>query len=142
MREQVLKRTAVLVIALVGLYAFVAPAQSAVFSTLSPRQFKSMLDESANDPDLVLLDIRTPREYADGHIAGAVMIDYYSSEFVERLKGLDRLKTYLIYCRSGNRTGKSLAIFEKLGFDRVYHLETGLVGWIKENYPLVRQTNS
>ena len=91
MREQVLKRTAALVIALVGLYAFVAPAQSAVFSTLSPRQFKSMLDDSANDPALVLLNL--PDAF-------------------------------------------------QLGFDRVYHLETGLVGWIKENYPLVRQTNS
>lgn len=137
MRDNLFKKAAALVVVLVGLAPFVVPAQSAVLTALSPRQFKSMLDQSRNVPNVILLDIRTPREYAAGHIEGAVLIDYYSREFVERLRGLDRQKTYLIYCRSGNRTGKSLDVFGKLGFDRVYHLETGLVGWLKENYPLV-----
>ncbi|HSO19445.1 MAG TPA: rhodanese-like domain-containing protein [Desulfosarcina sp.] len=101
-------------------------------------QFKQILDRHKDDPDVVLLDIRTPAEFASGHIAGAIPVDYYARDFVDRLERLDRSKTYLIYCRSGNRSGRSLAIFEKLGFRRAYHLETGIRGWIAERFPLVR----
>ncbi len=97
-----------------------------------------MLDRHRGDPDVVLLDVRTPKEFEDGHIEGALLLDYHSSDYVDRLKALDREKTYLIYCRSGNRSGKSLAIFEKLGFHRAYHMETGVIGWSREKYPLVR----
>jgi rhodanese-related sulfurtransferase len=83
-----------------------------------------------------VLDIRTPREFKSGHIRGARLLDYYSSDFVERLKRLDREKTYLVYCRSGNRSGKSLTIFKRLGFRRVFHLDTGIAGWLKEKYPV------
>lgn len=123
---------------LVGWFATVSAAEATVLGALSPSQFKTMLDEHQVAADVVLLDIRTPKEFADGHIQGAVMIDYYASDFVDRLKTLDLQKTYLIYCRSGNRTGRSLAIFEKLGFSRVYHLETGIIGWAQKGLPLVR----
>ena len=104
---------------------------------VSAGQFKMMLDQRRGDPDLVLLDIRTPAEFDAGHIEGAVLLDYYARDFVDRLKQLDREKTYLIYCRSGNRSGKSLAIFQKLGFHHAYHLETGILGWVQERLPLV-----
>jgi rhodanese-related sulfurtransferase len=125
-----------LLIGWMGLPAWAQGAATAQF--LSAREFKSILDRSPLGPDLVLLDIRTPREFTDGHIEGAVNIDYYNQNFIPRLKTLDRHKTYLIYCRSGNRTAKSLAIFKKLGFTRVSHLESGLVGWVRERFPLVR----
>jgi rhodanese-related sulfurtransferase len=111
-------------------------AQKSSTQSISPREFKQLLDKRSNDPDTVLLDIRTPREFKSGHIRGAQLLDYYSSEFVEKLKRLDREKTYLVYCRSGNRSGKSLKIFKRLGFQRVYHLDTGIFGWLKEKYPL------
>ena len=106
--------------------------------TLSAREFKSMLDQRRSHPDLVILDIRTPGEFAAGHIAGAINVDYYGRDFVDRLKTLDRNKEYLIYCRSGNRTGKSLPIFADLGFDRIWHLDRGLIGWVKAQFPLVQ----
>ncbi|BBO78255.1 hypothetical protein DSCW_56720 [Desulfosarcina widdelii] len=112
-------------------------AQKSSAQSISPREFKQLLDERGNDSDVVVLDIRTPREFKSGHIQGAQLLDYYSSDFVEKLKRLDREKTYLVYCRSGNRSGKSLKIFKRLGFQRVYHLETGIVGWLKEKYPII-----
>jgi rhodanese-related sulfurtransferase len=111
-------------------------AQKSSAQSISPREFKQLLDKRSDDPDVVVLDIRTPREFKTGHIRGAQLLDYYSSDFVEKLKRLDREKTYLVYCRSGSRSGKSLKIFKRLGFQRVYHLETGIVGWLKEKYPL------
>lgn len=115
-----------------------AAADMAGVQTISPSHFKALLDRHQGDPDVVLLDVRTPKEFEDGHIQGALLLDYHSSDYVERLKALDREKTYLIYCRSGNRSGKSLAIFEKLGFRRAYHMDAGVIGWSRENYPLVR----
>ena len=113
-------------------------AQKSSGQSVSPREFKQLLDERKDDPDVVLLDIRTPKEFKTGHIRGAQLLDYYSGDFVERLKRLDREKTYLVYCRSGNRSGKSLPIFEQLGFRHAYHLESGINGWLKEKYPVVQ----
>ena len=100
--------------------------------SVAPRDFKRLLDQHTGSGDLVLLDIRTPREFEDGHIQGAVLLDFYSRDFVERLKTLDRGKTYLAYCRSGNRSAKSLSLFNRLGFTNAYHLETGIRGWLQE----------
>jgi rhodanese-related sulfurtransferase len=127
-----------LLVLLLTASACMASADKAVVQAISPSQFKSLLDRHQGNPDVVLLDVRTAKEYDAGHIQGALLLDFYSRDFVERLKALDREKTYLIYCRSGNRSGKSLDIFEKLGFHRVYHMATGINGWSRENYPLVR----
>jgi len=123
---------------LIGVAAGMASTDKAVVQAISPRQFKALLDRHKGDTDFVLLDVRTPKEFNNGYIDGALLLDYHSRDFVDRLKALDRNKTYLIYCRSGNRSGKSLVIFEKLGFQHVYHLDTGLIGWSREKYPLVR----
>jgi len=119
-----------------GLLAGGVWAQTSSVQSISAREFKQLVDERSDDPDVVVLDIRTPGEFKSGHIREAQLLDYYSDDFVERLKRMDREKIYLVYCRSGNRSGKSLKIFKRLGFRRVYHLETGIVGWLKEKYPL------
>ena len=129
---------AALLVLLIGYSASMASADQAIVQAISPSRFKSLLDRHQENPDVVLLDIRTAREFDAGHIQGAVLLDYYSRDFVDRLKAMDREKTYLVYCRSGNRSGKSLVIFEKLGFQRAYHLATGINGWSREKYPLVR----
>ncbi len=129
---------ATLLMLLCGASVCQASADTPVVQTISPIDFKALLDRHRGDPDVVLLDVRTPKEFEDGHIQGALLLDYYSSDYLERLKALDRQKTYLIYCRSGNRSGKSLAIFEKLGFHRAYHMDTGVIGWSREKFPLVR----
>ncbi|BBO71228.1 hypothetical protein DSCA_51580 [Desulfosarcina alkanivorans] len=127
-----------LLILLIGAQACMASAGKAGVQAITPHQFKSLLDRHQGNPDVVLLDVRTSREYNGGHIQGALLLDYHSRDFVDRLKSLDRDKTYLIYCRSGNRSGKSLAIFETLGFRRAYHLASGINGWSREQYPLVQ----
>lgn len=123
---------------LLNAYACIALADTSIVQAISPSQFKSLLDRHQGDIDVMVLDVRTAKEYDAGHIREAVLLDYYSRDFVDRLKALDREKTYLIYCRSGNRSGKSLVIFEKLGFNHAYHMVTGINGWSRENYPLVR----
>lgn len=82
-----------------------------------------------DDPTAVLLDIRTPEEYAESRIAGAVNIDFYAADFSTRLGALDRDTTYVIYCRSGNRTTAALDIFRDLGFSSVHAVDGGIQAW-------------
>lgn len=98
---------------------------------------RSLIQQYQDDPDFVILDIRTPAEYNRGHIAGASLIDYYSPQFKAQLDRLDRTKTYLVYCRSGNRSGKAMNLFSGLGFTRVYHLEKGIIDWQAKGLKLV-----
>lgn len=127
-----------LLVLLIGVSVCMASVGKATEQAISARQFKLLLDEHRGDSDVVLLDVRTPKEFSNGHIEGALLLDYHARDFVDRLKALDRDKTYLIYCRSGNRSGQSLTIFEKLGFQDAYHMATGINGWLQEKYPLVR----
>lgn len=78
---------------------------------------------------LVVLDVRTPEEFATGHLAGAVMIDFNGPEFEAQIDALDRDTPYLLYCRSGNRSGQARALMEQLGFVDVADIDGGILAW-------------
>ncbi|MDD3066624.1 MAG: rhodanese-like domain-containing protein [Candidatus Gracilibacteria bacterium] len=90
----------------------------------------------AEKPALEILDIRTEMEFDAGRIKHAQLIDVYEPDFIERIKNLPREKEYLLYCRSGVRTANALPIFEKLGFQKIYHLTYGILDWQQERLPL------
>lgn len=85
-----------------------------------------------------ILDIRTPMEYNSGRIEGAINIDFYQRSFMDDLSKLDKDQPYFVYCRSGNRTGQSMKIFQSLGFKEIVHLERGIVDWLASGYKLVQ----
>ena len=76
-----------------------------------------------------VIDVRTPEEYALGYIEGAILIDYKASDFQASISALNRNVTYLIYCRSGNRSGKASKIMDSLGFKKIYDLKGGYMNW-------------
>ena len=91
-----------------------------------------------NPPEnLVILDVRTPEEFAEGHIDGAVMIDFYRDDFAVDLAALDRDVPYVLYCRSGNRSGQTLAMMEQLGFTSVQDVDGGILAWEEAGLPTV-----
>lgn len=98
-----------------------------------PRAVKSFLGEKK---DVVVLDIRTAKEFAAGHIAAARNLDFYAADFEKRLGELDRTKTYLVHCASGGRSGRSLEAFKKLRFESVYHLDGGFNAWQRAGKPV------
>ena len=87
----------------------------------------------------VLVDVRTVEEFTDGHIEGALNIDYFSATFSDEISKLGLEKSALVYCRSGNRSGKSMRIMYDLGFKEVYNLIGGIRGWKAKNNTLVRK---
>jgi rhodanese-related sulfurtransferase len=104
-------------------------AKTQINQSISAKEAFDLIQKNRDNPNFVLLDVRTPEEFGAENIQGAVNIDYYASSYVKRLKRLDKKKTYLLYCRSGNRSGRSLKLMKKLGFMEVYHMSGGMIGW-------------
>ena len=98
----------------------------------------TLIQDNRDNPDFVILDVRTPEEFADGHLESAINIDYNADTFRDELDNLDKNKTYLIYCRSGNRSGQALALMEKLNFREVYNISDGIIGWQAEKLPTTK----
>jgi len=111
-------------------------AKDASIENVGAETFAGIIELNKSNPNVVILDIRTPAEFRAGHIAGAVMLDFYSSTFARDFKNLDRSKTYLVYCRSGNRSGQLMRAITNLGFKKVYNLESGIKDWLGKGYPL------
>jgi rhodanese-related sulfurtransferase len=103
---------------------------------VTPAEAAAAIREHAGDPSFVLLDVRRPDEFRREKIAGAQNLDFHAPDFREKLSALDREKTYFLYCRSGNRSAKTLPILRELGFKRVLHLTKGIIAWKDAGFPV------
>jgi rhodanese-related sulfurtransferase len=92
----------------------------------------------AVDPGVVVIDVRTPEEFAEGHIEGATLVDINSPTFADEIDALDRDASYLVYCRSDNRSGQAVAIMQQVGFEQLWDMDGGVIAWSAEGRPLVR----
>ena len=107
-----------------------------VYGVISIEQAVDVILALQDDPEFVLLDIRTPAEVEAGHISGTASLDFYSATFRDDLATLDRDKIYLIYCRTANRTGQAYNLMGELGFKRIYDMGGGISQWIAAGYPV------
>lgn len=114
-----------------------AEQRTRVLEDVTPAEANTLILVNRDNPDFILLDVRTLLEYLTGHIQGAVNLDFYSASFRDELDSRDKDLAYLIYCRSGNRSGQALIIMEELGFMEVYNLSGGIVQWQEEGFPIV-----
>jgi len=89
-------------------------------------------------PSVRVLDVRTGFEYNRGHLQDSVQINYYSRQFENKLDELDKNVTWLVHCRTGVRSGKTLPIMESLGFSSVIHLDGGIRAWSKGGFEVVK----
>ena len=102
---------------------------------LAPQAF---INQAKADTTSILLDVRTSKEYAEGHLAGAQQLDYLNPEaFDAGISKLDKSRTYYIYCRSGKRSHGACLKMKKQGF-KVYDMEGGILNWIKLGMPIER----
>jgi len=92
--------------------------------------------DKKNSP--IIIDIRTSDEFREGHLKGARQIDFLEKGFAEKVRKLDRSRPYLIHCRSGGRSSSSLALWKKMKFKKVYHLDGGILAWEKAGLPVVK----
>jgi rhodanese-related sulfurtransferase len=96
-----------------------------------------MINENKSNSKFVILDVRTSDEFSDGHIENSINIDFYSETFSEDLDKLDKNKTYMVYCRTANRSGQALDMMKDLNFSEAYNMLGGIVEWEDNGYPIV-----
>ncbi|MDD5037807.1 MAG: rhodanese-like domain-containing protein [Dehalococcoidales bacterium] len=105
---------------------------------VTPQQAFTLIQENQDNPDFVILDVRTPEEFADAHIENAININFYSETFRDELNRLDRNKIYLVYCASSNRSTKALTTMSELGFKEAYNMLGGMGQWESEGLPTIK----
>lgn len=102
--------------------------------------YKNVLPAEAEDllldTNVVILDVRTPEEFATGHLIQAQNLDIMNPAFNECLSTLDKQKTYLVYCKSGGRSARAMAKMEELGFTTVCNMQGGITAWQAAKKPM------
>lgn len=104
----------------------VSEQQSAVvFEKLDADAFEKAIADGQG----VLVDVRTPGEYAEGHIPGSTNIDWNSAAFEAEIDKLDKQTPVYLYCRSGGRSGRAAEALKAKGFTQIYDLTGGFMSW-------------
>lgn len=117
---------------LLGTMSMAQTAEKDSINVVSIEQFEKMTAKKKN----MLVDVRTPEEVAEGHLPGALNINFLGENFSQEIQTLNKNKTYLLYCRSGSRTRKAADQMQKAGFKKVYMLEGGITAWNEAGKPI------
>lgn len=111
-------------------------AQSDSIDTLAPQSF---IKQAKADTTAIILDVRTPGEYKEEHLAGAQQLDFLNtSVFDAGIKLLDKSHTYYVYCRSGKRSHNACIKMKKQGL-KVFDMEGGILNWKKLGMPTTKE---
>ena len=118
------------------------PLFSALLGLLSCSQVSNLdvdaFDTPATDPNVFLVDVRTPDEYAEGHLRGATNIDCQAPDFLEQVESVCPKETPVaVYCRTGRRSADAAKKLAKAGYD-VANLTGGIVGWQEAGKPVTK----
>ncbi|MFV9673710.1 MAG: rhodanese-like domain-containing protein [Acidimicrobiia bacterium] len=135
MKPVVIRTLTVLILALsVLVTACSSDTTTQSIELVSPAEAAQVI---ADDPaGLVVLDIRTPEEFAQARLADAVLVDFYEADFAAQLDTLDKDVPYVMYCNSGNRSSEAVKTMKDLGFVEVYEIDGGIVNWYDQGYPI------
>ena len=130
-----MKKIMCYLVAAFGIAAFTAAASVAADKIADVNPAKA-LDIIKNNKNVMIIDVRTPGEYNEGHFEGAINLDYNGGVFKEKISGYDKNNAYVLFCRSGRRSKAALDIMKELGFKEVYNIEGGMLKWNEEKLPL------
>lgn len=130
MRKGLVRVIAVMLVALAG-----CGSSTAAIELVSAEEAATTLDDASPE---IILDVRTPEEFAEGHIDGAINIDFYAADFRSQLEALDPDASYVLYCRSGNRSAETATLMADLEFTDVDEIEGGILAWLDAGLSLAR----
>jgi rhodanese-related sulfurtransferase len=102
---------------------------------LSPTDFKKKVEATTNP---VIVDVRTPEEYSDGHLSSAINIDWDGDHFDQQIEALDKNASVFVYCYGGGRSSGAAKEMRKQGFKNVYDLKGGFGAWKKAGFTEVK----
>ena len=89
---------------------------------VTPQQAKELIELNKDNQEFIILDIRTPEEFSEVHVNNAWNIDFYNPNFPSMIAQLDKNKTYLVHCKTGGRSSRSMEIFLEHEFENVINV--------------------
>jgi rhodanese-related sulfurtransferase len=134
---QTLSRYGYLVTAWLMLFIFSQCSHVEAVQTVNSTEAEKMIQSNINNPEFIILDVRTPGEFESGHIGGAINIDYNADDFETKISQIDKTKIYLVYCRTGHRSSKAVSMMKEKGFKSINNLDGGISDWAAQNLPVV-----
>jgi rhodanese-related sulfurtransferase len=108
-----------------------------IIKKITSKEGYELIQKKKGDANFVILDVRTPDEFKSGHIENAININLNSGDFKDQLNKLDKNKIYVVYCRSGHRSGNAVKVMKELKFMEVYDIG-GIIQWKEAGYDLVK----
>ena len=96
----------------------------------------SQFAKKITDKNVIVLDVRTPEEFAQGRIPNSINIDVLSDYFMADIAGLDKDATYAVYCRSGKRSVDAATAMDEIGFS-TFNLLGGIIAWQESNNEVI-----
>lgn len=131
-----MKKILLSLLAAISLGSTGCSAQSDGINVLSPKDF---IEQAKADTTGIILDVRTPEEYKEEHLAGARQLDFLNTAvFDAGIKQLDNTHTYYVYCRSGKRSHNACLKMKKQGF-KVFDMEGGILNWKRLGMPTTKE---
>ncbi|WP_456395651.1 rhodanese-like domain-containing protein [Desulfurobacterium sp.] len=129
-----MKRLFILFLSFLFCVSFFSCGSKSNVEEVSPEETMKLIKKG-----IVVIDVRTPEEFASGHIKNAKNIDFMSRDFFKRIESLDKNSPYIICSRDG-RTGMVVAkVMESEGFKKLYNMDGGIIGWAEKSYPVVKE---
>ena len=101
-----------------------------------------MQEKIQAEPQITIVDVRTPGEYEKGHVENALNIDWNGDDFAGEISKLDATKPVIVYCQSGNRSAKAAEKMIELGFKNLYEMQGGMMKWRAANLPESLESNT
>ncbi len=102
---------------------------------MQPKEAQRFISANKN---LIILDVRTPQEVTESRIRNSVVADIRAFDFMEKIKRLDRNKTYLVYCKTGGRSSRACEAMDSMDFSRTINLLGGITAWIDRGFEIVK----
>lgn len=94
------------------------------------------IENHQHNPDFLVLDVRTPKEYQKEHLKNAQLLNVKSSNFEDELEKMDKNKKYFIYCKTGRRGSKAVELMQKHGYKKVFNISGGINKWKSKGLPV------
>ncbi|REG90647.1 rhodanese-like domain-containing protein [Algoriphagus antarcticus] len=128
-----LQKILFLAIALVLVKIDFTLAQSTEVKALNVSEFGELMK---NKGAVRVIDVRTPDEMAEGHLPGSINVDFKNDNFKNEIAKLDKKRTYLLYCKTGIRSGDAASMMKAAGFTHIYSLDGGIEAWQEAGKPI------
>ena len=120
----------------IAMFLITGPILAQSSKNISVSEFEKKL---AATKEKTVLDVRTSNEFSQGHLANAVNIDYYKSDFKENVGKLDKNKPVFVYCLSGGRSSSAAGVLKDLGFKEIFNMQGGMKAWSDANKEVIKK---